>query len=66
MLDNYTSRLAMSMAVHNSVPSNSKPGGISGTVALPSPTIMTLSNYIDKEEDELEIDFELMEAIGFN
>ena len=63
MLDNYTSKKAISMAVHHSVPSNSKVGGVSGTVALPSPTIMTLSNYMYKEEEELEIDFDLMAAI---
>ena len=63
MIDNETSRKAMSMAVHHSVPSNNKVGGISGTVALPSPTIMTLSNYMHKEEEEFEVDYELLDKI---
>lgn len=63
MLDNVTSRKAMSMAVHHSVPSNNKVGGISGTVALPSPTIMTLSNYMHKEEEEYEVDYAILDKI---
>ena len=66
MLDNKMARLAMSMKVHHSIPGDKKPGDISGTANLPSPTIMTLTNYTHKVEEELDIDYNFIEVLKGN
>lgn len=63
MLDNQSSELAKSMEVHHSIPGDKRPADISSAAKLPSPTIMTLTNYSSKDEEELEIDYEFMSMI---
>lgn len=63
MLDNVMSRLAKSMQGHHSVPGDKKPGDISAVAGLPSPTVMTLTNYMKLEEPEIYIDERFMDYL---
>ena len=64
MLDNKMSRLAMSMKVHYSIPGDKRPADISSTAKLPSPTIMTLTNYSHKAINEVDIDYDFINKLN--
>lgn len=54
----------MSMKVHYSIPGDKRPADVSSTAKLPSPTIMTLTNYSHKDVNEVEIDYEFMNSLN--
>ena len=64
MLDNKMSRLAMSMKVHHSIPGDKSPADVSSTAKLPSPTIMTLTNYSHKDVNEVDIDYDFINRLN--